>query len=300
MNYPKIRKGEWNMKKLMCAVLAFVLAAACLPSFAATYYIQDMDAFAEGLVEYKEYYDRETHGQYYYKVNKDNVQAVVESFCAMLMQDPIFTYLGYLQHGDYVYQCFDMAKGHMGVDQFYVHHYGEKLTPDCVIALQYKLDSSTVYLRFSKDLLVGEKGYRMSNVGNLETFLSMLKPYVMPAPTRVPTATSAMKTCTECSGRGVLGATGSVECPVCKGKGYIASTQSSGGGFLGDAGFVYVPGYGWTTAAPTGRPVVTPNPGSGYWGGNCTQCGGDGHVTCYCCSGTGQLGCSGCGGDGWN
>ena len=175
------------MKRLLTAMFAtaLLLALFVLPAQADTHMFQDPAIYAEDLVEYQFTSDKDTHMQKTYTVPADMMEYFISNYVYALANDGAFEYLGAYPNEDYIYHCFGAVAGYR-FDTFMIKSYGKKITPDCVIALQYNTKGEHVYLRHSKDLRLGERGWRLTDDPNYVQPTPIPTP--VPTPTPIPTA----------------------------------------------------------------------------------------------------------------
>lgn len=200
-----------------------LLTAFVLPAQAASYTFQDPESYTDGLAAYLYTYDKDTHMQKHYSVSRDQMEYVVSMYINALAQDGTFTYLGETHSDEYTYHSFGAVDGY-NFNTFKIKSYGVSLTPKCCITVQYKVGGTQLYVRYSKDLNIGDRGFRMTNDPNY------VPPTPRPTPTLRPTA---------------------VPTPVPTARPTYAPTAIPA---------TYPPSYYWPTAVPTYYPTAAPTP----------------------------------------
>ena len=185
MNYHHIRKVD-NMKRFATGIClaALLFVVWLLPAQAAAYTFQDPATYAYGEVEYLYTYDKDTHMQKHYSVSRSQMEYIVSMYINALANDGTFMYLGETSSDEYIYHSFGAVKGY-NFDTFKIKSYGVALTPTCCITVQYKVDGTQLYVRYSKDLDIGDKGFRMTDDPNYVA--PTPRPTPTPKPTKVPT-----------------------------------------------------------------------------------------------------------------
>ena len=244
-------------------------------SLADSLVLQDPITFSNGLAEFLFDYDKSSHLQKEYKFNKAKVEGFINAYVSLLKTDPSLEYLGVTVNGENIYHCFAPADGY-SYKTFSVVSYGNQITPTSCIAVQYKNDSSRVYIRYSPDFSIADAGERMdgtritvdtaaaSGSSNSKTSTSSSSNSSSSSSSSWSSSSSSSssqtrtKRCTKCSGDG------KVSCSNCSGRGYKEKTVST-------------PNY-------SGKGVKYETVKE-----NCYRCHGSGDVDCSTCGGDGKV-----------
>jgi len=177
------------MKKLLLSFLLLFSLILFTAAHADTLKLQDPEAFSYSKVRLLYKYDKDSHLQTHYTVEKEDMLPFIDAYLQMLDGENSLLYLGVTQNGKHIYHCYGPAQGY-DYDTFSVKSYGQKITPTCCLAVQYEENDTKAYLRYSKDFLIEDLGLRI----DMAVFPTSVPtpaptPTPTPRPTRVPTAT---------------------------------------------------------------------------------------------------------------
>jgi len=121
--------------------------------------VQDPASYSGGAVRYTDNIPKDAYRQKAYKVLNGNSSGFVYTYCDMLAKLNNLTYLGVYDTGGWVHHCFAAGNGYH-YDTFRLTSYGEVLTPYCVLIASWEPTTSTIYVRYSKDITLSDLGYR--------------------------------------------------------------------------------------------------------------------------------------------
>lgn len=121
--------------------------------------VQDPAKYSNGAVRYSYTNERSDYKHKVYKVLNGNARAFVEAYGSVLDWQDNLSFLGVYDTGGWVHHCFGAQSGY-NYDTFRLTSYGEKLTPYSVVIVSWEPSSSSVYVRYSNDLMLTDLGYR--------------------------------------------------------------------------------------------------------------------------------------------
>ena len=121
--------------------------------------VQEPVSYSYNAVRHTDDIPKDDYRQKAYKVLNGRSADFVYTYSNMLDRLSNLTYLGVYDTGNWVHHCFSEENGY-NYDTFRLTSYGEALTPYSVVIVSWKEDTSTIYVRYSKDISLTDLGYR--------------------------------------------------------------------------------------------------------------------------------------------